>query len=108
MKRVVVVNGENVEMSETLSGALAEAFGEAAAPEPGPGEPGPPEPAPEATVAQLLAEAQAHFEAADEALRSGDLATYQDEIDQAEALIQQAAELSGVQPSPSPLGSPGG
>jgi len=113
MKRVVVVNGENVEMSETLSGALAEAFGEAAAPEPGPGgpgppEPGPPEPGPEATVAQLLAEAQAHFEAADQALRNGDLATYQAEIDQAEVLIQQAGELSGVQPSPSPQESPGG
>jgi len=59
-------------------------------------------------VAQLLAEAQAHFEAADQALRNGDLATYQAEIDQAGALIQQAAELSGVQPSPSPQESPGG
>ncbi len=109
MKRVVVVNGENVEMSETLSGALEEVFGGAVAPEPGPpAEPGPEEPGPEATVAQLLGEAQAHFEAADQALRNGDLATYQAEIDQAETLIQQAAELAGVQPSPSPQGSPGG
>jgi len=107
LKRVVVVNGENVEMADTLSDALAELFG-AAAPEAGPGEPGPEEPAPEGDLAELLAQAQAHFEAADAALRNGDLATYQAEIEQAAALIQQAAAAAGVEPTPQPQESPAG
>jgi uncharacterized membrane protein (UPF0182 family) len=107
LKRVVVVNGENVEMADTLTDALAEMFGEAA-PEPGPGEPGPEEPAPEGDLAELLAQAQAHFEAADAALRNGDLATYQAEIGQAAALIQQAAQAAGVEPTPQPQESPAG
>ena len=66
------------------------------------------------TVAELLAEAAQHFEAADVALREGDLATYQEEIGAAEDLVAQALELSGVTPpadgdaaaSPSPSSSP--
>jgi uncharacterized membrane protein (UPF0182 family) len=109
LKRVIVVNGENVEMADTLKEALAETFGAAVTPTPE--EPGPEQPAPEqpgASVADLLAQAQAHFDAANEALQNGDLGTYQAEIQQAEALIQQAAQAAGVQPSPSPQGGGGG
>jgi hypothetical protein len=61
-------------------------------------------------VADLLAEAARHFEAGDEALRAGDLATYQQEIEQAQDLVAQALELSrapttgeaATTPSPSP------
>ena len=42
------------------------------------------------TVAELLAEASNHFAAADEALRRGDLATYQDEIEAAQDLVAEA------------------
>jgi uncharacterized protein len=103
LKRVVVVNGQTVAMENTLQEALASAVG-AAPPEvpagevPAPEEPGPPTPPPEepaGDVASLLAEAQEHFEAADAALAAGDLATYQAEVEAAEAAIAQAAELAG-------------
>jgi uncharacterized protein len=114
LKRVIVANGQDVTMENTLPEALAGAVG-AVAPAPGepteptePTEPGEPAPPP-ADVASLLAEAQQHFEAAQAALEAGDLATYQAEIEAAQALVAQAAELSGV-PSPqqSPTGGGGG
>ncbi|HEV3473962.1 MAG TPA: UPF0182 family protein [Actinomycetota bacterium] len=111
LKRVVVVNGETVEMADTLSDALTEIFeGEVAPPAPpgpGPG-PEPPPGEPTADVAELLAQADQHFQAADEALRAGDLATYQEEINEARALIQRAAELAGVGAEPAPSPSPQG
>ena len=104
LKRVIVVNGQDVSMESTLPEALAAAVG-AAPPEPEPAEE--PEPGEEPTdVASLLAEAQTHFAAAEAALMEGDLATYQAEIEAAEGLIQQAAELAGA-PSPGPEVSPG-
>jgi uncharacterized membrane protein (UPF0182 family) len=108
MKRVIVVNGQDVLMRNTLDEALAAAVG-VAPPTEEPTEPGEPtEPA--GDVAALLADAQQHFEAAEAALQAGDLATYEAEIDQARELVQQAAELSGAPPevSPEPSPSPGG
>ncbi len=114
LKRVVVVNGEQVQMSETLGDALAVLFEGAAeqpeepAEEPTPGEE-PTEPATD--VAALLAEAQQHFDAAQTALTQGDLATYQAEIEAAESAIQQAAALAGVgttEEQPAEEGSGGG
>jgi uncharacterized membrane protein (UPF0182 family) len=110
MKRVVVVNGQDVLMRNTLGEALAAAVG-AAPPTEEPAEPGEPtEPA--GDVAALLAQAEQHFEAAEAALQAGDLATYEAEIDAARRLIQQAAELTGATPapegSPEPSPSPGG
>jgi hypothetical protein len=48
-----------------------------------------------------------HFQRAQEALRAGDLATYQSELEQAQALVEQANELAAgdgatASPSPSP------
>jgi hypothetical protein len=60
-------------------------------------------------VAQLLQQALAHFQAAQNALTRGDLATYQREINAARQLVQQASELAaktGASPSPSPSPSP--
>ena len=105
LKRVIVVNGGNVTMASSLAGALEGAFGEVppGVEEPEPGEPGEPgEPEPVADVAGLLAEAEQHFQAAEQALAEGDLGTYQRETEAARALIQQAAELAGVAPSPEP------
>ncbi len=110
LKRVLVVNGGTVGIGDTLPEALADALG-GETPEPGP-EPGP---APgEGTVSQQIArlvqQALEHFAAADEALKAGDLATYQSEIDQARALIERANELAskqrGEQPSPTPTPTP--
>jgi hypothetical protein len=60
-------------------------------------------------IQELLTQAVSHFAAADAALRDGDLATYQSELEQAQALVERANELvagaSGA-PSPSPSPSP--
>ena len=62
----------------------------------------------------LLNQALQHFAAADAALTAGDLGTYQSELDQAQALVQQANDLAAQQagtggtsgsPTPSPSAS---
>jgi uncharacterized membrane protein (UPF0182 family) len=112
LKRLVVVNGEQVSVASSLAQALALAFGEATPVEPPDGEPTPPdgEPIePGQDVAELLAEAEEHFQAAQEALQAGDLATYQAEIEAAQEAIRQAAELvAEPSPSPTPTGGGGG
>jgi hypothetical protein len=83
----------------------------------GGGETPPPTGSLDEQVAGLLNDALQHFTAADVALRAGDLATYQTELDAAQALVQQANDLvaaagggSGASPSPSssPSASPSG
>ena len=110
LKRVVVVNGDVVGVGETLDEALAASVEGQVPPENGGGED--PGEGVDATVAELLAEAAEHFAAADAALREGNLATYQSEVEAAQALVAQALELSGEVPaaetgaSPSPSASP--
>ncbi|MGH9055671.1 MAG: UPF0182 family protein [Acidimicrobiales bacterium] len=53
----------------------------------------PPPPA-GATVQSLLQQAGSSFAAADAALKSGDLATYQSDVDQAEVAVKQASQLA--------------
>jgi uncharacterized membrane protein (UPF0182 family) len=113
LKFVVVVNGDTVStggnLDEALEGAVADVE-----PDPGEGDgDGGGEGEVDQTVAELLAEAAQHFEAADAALRDGDLATYEEEIQAAQDLVAQALELSGAAPaeegaaaSPSPSASP--
>lgn len=112
LKRVVVVNGDSVAVGDTLDEALALAVeGQV---EPGNGGGGPDGGGVDRTVAELLAEAADHFAAADAALAAGDLATYQAELEAAEALVLEALGLSGAAPpveglptpSPSPSVSP--
>jgi uncharacterized membrane protein (UPF0182 family) len=106
LELVLVVNGTTV----TLAGSLPEAIEGATGAVTGE-EPSPPPDGGEGTVDQqierLLAQAVAHFAAAEEALRAGDLATYQSEQEQAQALVEQANDLlaggnGGASPSPSP------
>jgi uncharacterized membrane protein (UPF0182 family) len=110
LKRVVVVNGDVVGVGDTLDEALASSVEGQVPPEDGGG--GGPGQGVDATVAELLAEAADHFAAADAALREGDLATYQLEVEAAQALVAEALELSGATPpagtgtSPSPSASP--
>ncbi|HET6715140.1 MAG TPA: UPF0182 family protein [Actinomycetota bacterium] len=110
LKRVVVANGDVVGVGQTLDEALAESVAGQVEPDGDGGGDG----GVDRTVAELLAEAAQHFEAADAALREGDLATYQEEIRAAQDLVAQALELSGATPpvegeaaaSPSPSASP--
>jgi uncharacterized protein len=65
-------------------------------------------------IQRLLQQAQTHFENAQAALRSGNLALYQSEIQAAQAAVDQAAKLAGQStsptaspaPTPSPSASP--
>jgi uncharacterized membrane protein (UPF0182 family) len=105
LRFVLVVNGTEIGLGATLNEALSNSIGEAVSPGDG-GEEPPPEGSVDEQVAALLQEAAEHFAAADAALTAGDLATYQAEIEAAEAAIAQAQELlGGVQPSPSPSAS---
>jgi uncharacterized protein len=112
LKRVVVANGDAVGVGTTLLEALEQSVEGQVPPDTG-GGPGEPGGGIDPTVAQLLEEALAHFQAAQEALTAGDLATYQDELEQAQVLIEQANELAaqavqgtGASPSASPNTSP--
>jgi uncharacterized membrane protein (UPF0182 family) len=58
-------------------------------------------------VANLVTQAIQHYNAAQAALKSGDLATYQSELNQVGQLLQQINTLqSGAAPSPAPSASP--
>ena len=107
MKRVVVANGEEVGFAPTLEEAVALSLGEAVAPTE-PTEPGAPtEPGVPGDVAALLAEAEQHFDRAEAALAAGDLATYEAEIEEAQRLVAQAAELAGAAGRGAPTTEPG-
>jgi hypothetical protein len=97
LKRVVVANGDAVGVGQTLDEALEQAVEGAV--EPDGQEPPPPDGGLDETVAELLAEASQHFEAADAALTRGDLATYEAEVEAAQDLVAQALELAGVPPA---------
>ncbi len=106
LKRVIVVNGTNVGIGNTLTGALADSLGESSA---GGGEQPPPTGSVDQQVSQLLQQAADHFAAAQEALTNGDLATYQLQIKAAQAAVNQAQALlqgSTSSASPSPGASP--
>jgi uncharacterized membrane protein (UPF0182 family) len=94
-KSVIVVYGEQIVLRDTLGGALAEIFGADLMPEAGPppedGEqPPPPSSQLPPEVVDLLEAADEAFGKADAALRSGDLAEYQRQVDIAQGLVQQA------------------
>ncbi|HUR48339.1 MAG TPA: UPF0182 family protein [Acidimicrobiales bacterium] len=111
LKRVIVVYSDKVVMRDSLREAMNVIFGAApetleqtpGQPAPAPGEtppttPGTPvPPVATATVQQLIEQANGHFEAAQTALRNGDLSAYQRETDTARDLIRQASQaLAGT------------
>ncbi|MEP6758196.1 MAG: UPF0182 family protein [Actinomycetota bacterium] len=111
LKRVIVVNGSSgdVSLGTTLADALSTATGGTIG-EPG-GNGGPP---PDGTgggttdqqVQALLTQALQHFAAAQEALKTGDLALYQQELEQAQSLIEQANQLIAGQSTGGATGTP--
>jgi uncharacterized protein len=104
LKLVIVVNGTSVHVADSLPEAIETATGAVTGEEPTePQSPG--GGTAQEQIQRLLAQAVDHFQRAQEALRAGDLATYQSELEQAEALVEQANELAaggGAPPSPSP------
>jgi uncharacterized protein len=104
LEKVIVNFGDTVVIEDTLQEALVALFGERVATQERPGTEGgqpPPEaePPPEQggttadEAASLLAQADRLFEQADAALADGDLATFQQRLNEARALVAQANEL---------------
>jgi len=89
-RRVAVVYSDRVEWADSLDAALALVFGT----DSGPG-PDQPTPGGNGTLEELVAEAEAAFSNADAALRSGDLASYQRWVQEAQRLIDEISSLLG-------------
>jgi uncharacterized membrane protein (UPF0182 family) len=123
LKNVIVAFGAEVAMGTNLLDALTQIFdseediaaleeilgGELTPPtDPDEGPDEPPEETPDQTVDELLAEASTLLEEAESELQGDDpdLGAYQDKVDQARELINQALELTGAVP-PSDGGSDG-
>ena len=108
LKRVVVVNGDRVGIGTTLQEALTDSLSGQVEPPGGGGGGEPPTGSVQQQIQVLLASAASHFDAAQEALRQGDLATYQSEVDAAAEAVNQAnhlaAQLEGA--TPTPTGTP--
>ena len=92
LKFVLVGNGTRIGFGPTLEEALTDSFVGQVIDEPGDGEQ--PTGSAQQRLAQVIAEAVQHFQAADQALQDGDLATYQSEIEAAQRLVEQADELA--------------
>ncbi|MDQ3610384.1 MAG: UPF0182 family protein [Actinomycetota bacterium] len=100
LKKVVLVLGDQVVMENNLAEALVALFGRAPDVElpgvdevPGPGVPEAPTGPAGSQVESLVGQALQRFAAADEALREGDLGTYQEETTRARRLLQRAERL---------------
>jgi uncharacterized membrane protein (UPF0182 family) len=103
LKRVVVVDGGTVGVGTTLLEALQGSLqGQGGGGPTGPGTGGG---SVDQQVAQLLAQALQHFNAANAALTASDLATYQSQLKQAQALVKQANDLI-AQAASAPGGTP--
>jgi uncharacterized protein len=92
-RRVIVVYGDQVEWDDTLDAVLEKVFGEADLPGPESPDDLPPEPPSGTSIEELLEQASAAFEEARAALRRGDLATYQEKVEEAERLVEEARLL---------------
>jgi len=91
LKRVIVAAGDQIAMEPTLEESIVAIFGVEAPPElpplPEPGEPI------AAVIANLVEEAQEHYDRAQEYLQSGDWAGYGEELDALRAVLDKLAEL---------------
>ncbi len=123
LKKVIAVFGERVVMRDSLEEALTVLFGGSppTLEQQGPNQQGaqapPPSPTPGGTppvggvnpnVAELLRQANAKFETANQALARGDLAAYQRDINDARDLIRRATEATSpaVAAGPPPTAPP--
>ena len=111
LKKIILAFGQKVVWDDTLAGALTKLVG-GTAPPPNPSpnpNPNPnPSPGTGSCVQQLLALAGQHYQAAQDKLKTGDLAGYAAEIAQVGQLIQQAqnAPPTGPCPTASPAAVP--
>ena len=101
-KRVVAAFDSRIEIADSLDQVLIQLFGDSEAvvgdgsgADSGDGDvaPPPPEGTIEEQVTQLLAQAELAFQQAEVALRAGDLALYQQKVDEARAFVEQANQI---------------
>ncbi len=93
LKRVIVSDGRNVTMAETLDGALRELFGVAPATTTTPTTPTQPtEPGQQVTSADLINQANQLYNDAAKAQRDGDWATYGDKLKQLGDVLNQLSQ----------------
>jgi uncharacterized protein len=115
-KKAIVVFGDRAVMQNTLKDALASIFGAAPptleqgagqtpTPPPTPGAPAPPPTpgGPPPNVKALLDQAAAAFNDAQDALKAGDLARYQADVNKGADLVRQAQQLAST---PAPASAP--
>jgi len=108
-KKVILADTQNVVWDDTLEGALAQLVG-AAPPTTTPTPGG--TPSPNATCADLINQANTHYQNAQAKLKTGDLAGYAAEIQQVGTLLQQmqtagcTTGTTTASPRPSPSPSP--
>jgi len=93
LKRVIVVAGEQIAMEPTLKESIAAIFGAEALPTE-PVEPSVPVEPVAPDIADLIAEAQQHYNKAQQYLQAGDWASYGEELDALEAVLERLAELA--------------
>ncbi len=104
LRYVLVSFGDRVAFGATLQEALARVFnttvntGETTTP----GPTTPTTPAPSQTIKQALAEAQAAYNAAQDALKNGNLAEYQTQVDNMKKAIDRAVAAGAVVPPTTP------
>ncbi|MFN2291768.1 MAG: UPF0182 family protein [Anaerolineae bacterium] len=87
LRRVIVAYGNQIAMEETLAAGLARVMGAAPVGE-GPTEPEPSAPVLEGEVADLILQADTHYQAAQACLEDGDWACYGREIDALEQVLE--------------------
>jgi uncharacterized membrane protein (UPF0182 family) len=121
-QRIVVATPGRIVWGSTLTEALnlllAQGPGTSPTPSPSPSPGAPPTPAPSGSaspglpsdVSALIAYANAHFEAAQAALRAGDFARYGQEIELVQQALTRLQQLTGatIAPSVAPSAIPGG
>ena len=96
LKRVIVAAGDQIAMEPSLEESIAAIFGAKVLPTepvepPAPVEPGEPV-APD--IADLIAEAQEHYNKAQQYLQAGDWTGYGEELEALQAVLEQLAELT--------------
>ncbi|TRZ50660.1 MAG: UPF0182 family protein, partial [Dehalococcoidia bacterium] len=97
LKRIIVAAGDQIAMEPTLKESLAAIFGAEEPPtEPvvKPPTPAEPEEAVAADIANLIEEAQRHYDQAQQYLKAGDWANYGKELEALKAVLEQLAELT--------------
>lgn len=93
LKRVIVASGARIAMEESLDAAIAQVLGRAGQPAPPPSAPTP-APGPAQSTEQLIRDAVAAYDRAQQLLRQGNLAGYEREMDRVGQILKQL-EQSG-------------